>query len=149
MSNGLELILTKGCTIARQNNGNGLFFFPSYCFFLRAFTRLDGTEQTQADWKEQVALPSWPLPPRNVGFSLTLAFVRLLWRGNEYHHHQFQWLPLSPVCVRRDLGSSWFLLLDICPFLLRFFSFFPLVPQKLSAVSQQAMSFAALAPECR
>lgn len=56
---------------------------------------------------------------------LTLAFVQLLWRGDECHHKQFQWLPLSPACVRRDKGSSQFFLLDVCPFLLNFFSFFP------------------------
>lgn len=41
---------------------------------------------------------------------LTYFGLWLLWRGNECHHHQFQWLPLRPVCIRRDLGCSWFLL---------------------------------------
>lgn len=64
--------MTKGCAVAGQNNANGLFppLTLPCCFFLRALTRLEGTGRAQADWKEQVALPSWPLPPRNAGFSL-------------------------------------------------------------------------------
>lgn len=48
--------MSKGCAIARQNGCWLSFFVPWFVSFLRAFTKLGGAEQVQADWKEQVAL---------------------------------------------------------------------------------------------
>lgn len=64
-------MMAKGYTTARQKHRNVLPPLPlPLLVLLRTVTGLDGAEQAQADWKEQVALPSWPLPPIYEGSSL-------------------------------------------------------------------------------
>lgn len=80
-----------------------LFFSPLvviFFFFLRALTILEGTEQVQVDWKEHVSLYHHG------------CYLLKVWDSHSYwplvvlereYHHQFQWLPLSPACIRRVL----------------------------------------------
>lgn len=138
--------MAKGCTAARQKHRNVLPPPRPVCSFENCYGV--GWCRAGTGWLEGTSGFTVMATASYIWGILTLAFVQLLWRGYECHHKQFQWLPLSPACVRRDKGSSRFFLLDVCPFPLNFFSFFPLIHHKSSAVSQQATSFAALAQEC-
>lgn len=126
--------MSKGCTIAGQNGCWLSFFLPWFVSFLRAFTKLEGTEQVQADWKEQVALYHHGCCLLEVWYSHSHWPLLVLER---------EWLPPIPVastklcmCKEGPLDSP-SLMSVLLPFVS--FSFLPPVHQKLSTFPQQEL----------